>query len=188
MLEILAVSKAFEGRPVLRNVTLTLERGGHYCLMGPSGSGKTTLLRILLGLLKPDSGEVRMPADAKLSAVFQENRLLDRLTAAANVTLVRPDAHDRANALLLELGIPAQSLPQPVASYSGGMKRRVALCRALLAEFDILLLDEPYKGLDADTRENVMRIVREHTAGKTVILVTHDPAEAMGYQPIEIGG
>ena len=92
----------------------------------------------------------------------------------------------QAEKLLLALGIPAESLSQPVSAFSGGMKRRVALCRALLADYDVLTLDEPYKGLDEETRERVMRLVAAHTAGRTVILVTHAPEEAVGYDLIHL--
>ena len=186
MLETVNVSKAFDGRQVLRNVSIRLEKGGHYFLMGPSGCGKTTLLNILMGLMKPDSGEVRMPAGTRLSAVFQENRLLGQMTAAANVALVSPASRGDIEKLLLELGIDRESFEQPVSSYSGGMKRRVALCRALLAECDVLFLDEPYKGLDEATRASVMRIVERFTQGKTVLLVTHDAEETAGYTPISL--
>lgn len=186
MLEILAVSKAFEGRPVLRNVTLTLERGGHYCLMGPSGSGKTTLLNLLMGLTKPDSGQIEMQPGLRISAVFQENRLLEGMTAEANIRLVAPESAQNARNLLLELGIGEESLPLPVRAYSGGMKRRAAIARALLAQYDLLLLDEPYKGLDEDTRQQVQTIVERMTAGKTVLMVTHDPEDAAGHRLIEL--
>ena len=187
MLEAVNVSKSFDGREVLRHFSVKLEDGGRYCLMGPSGCGKTTLLNLMMGLLKPDSGAIRMPAGTKLSAVFQENRLLDQMTAAANVALVSPAPRAQIEALLLQLGLDEESLTLPVSAFSGGMKRRVALCRALLAEFDILFLDEPYKGLDEETRARVMALVNERTRGKTVLLVTHDREETDGYTPISLG-
>ena len=173
MLEAVNVSKAYDGRPVIRDFSARFVPGSHTCLMGPSGCGKTTLLRLLMGLEAPDGGQIRIPEGTRFSAVFQENRLLNRLTAAANVRLAARASIAQAAELLLELGIPPESLSQPVSTCSGGMKRRVALCRALLAEYDVLPLDEPYKGLDEETRERVMRLVEEHTAGRTVILVTH---------------
>ena len=186
MLEAVNLCKSFEGKTVIDHFNATLEAGVHYSLMGASGCGKTTLLNLFMGLIKPDSGTIRLPAGTKLSAVFQENRLLNQMTAAANVALVSPASKAEIEALLLELGIDEESLPQPVSAYSGGMKRRVALARALLADFDILFLDEPYKGLDEDTRANVMRIVSRYTKGKTVVLVTHDAEEAIGCTPIQI--
>jgi len=186
MMEAIRVSKSFDGKSVIQDYSFYLEDGVHYALMGPSGCGKTTLLNLLMGLMKPDSGSIRTKEGLRISAVFQEDRLLRQMTAAANNELVNPSAHDRAETLLLELGITPESLPQPVSTYSGGMKRRVALARALLADFDVLFLDEPYKGLDEETRDRVMKIVARYTEGKTVVLVTHDSQEAIGHVPITL--
>ena len=186
MLEAIQLSKSFDGKAVLVNFSARLEKGRKYCLMGASGSGKTTLVNLLLGLIKPDSGSIRRAPDMKMSAVFQEDRLLEQMTAAANIALVSKAPNRQIEQLLMELGIASESLPQPVATYSGGMKRRVALARALLAEYDVLFLDEPYKGLDEDTRRRVMRIVEQHTQGKTVLLITHDREETAGYMPLEL--
>lgn len=186
MLEANRISKSFDGKTVLNQFSVKLKKGVHYSLMGPSGCGKTTLLNLFMGLLKPDSGSIRMPAGTKLSAVFQENRLLDQMTASANVALVSHASPAQIESLLLELGIDQESLPQPVSTYSGGMKRRVALCRALLADYDVLFLDEPYKGLDEETRAHVMQIVKRLTQGKTVLMITHDKDEAIGYTPLQL--
>lgn len=186
MLEAVNVSKAYDGRPVIRDFSARFVPGSHTCLMGPSGCGKTTLLRLLMGLEAPDSGQIRIPEGTRFSAVFQEDRLLNRLTAAANVRLAARASIAQAAELLLELGIPPEILSQPVSTFSGGMKRRVALCRALLTEYDVLTLDEPYKGLDEDTRARVMRLVDVRTRGRTVILVTHAAEEAAGYDLIHL--
>lgn len=186
MLKTTNLCKAFDGRTVLSHVNLCLETGGHYALMGPSGCGKTTFLHILLGLIKPDSGTVRCPSGTRFSAVFQENRLLDHMTATANVSLVSPAPQAEIEALLVSLGIDPESLPLPVSAFSGGMKRRVALARALLADFDVLLLDEPFKGLDEETRAHAMQLVNERTKHKTVLLVTHDKSETEGYTPVSL--
>lgn len=186
MLEAVNVSKAFDGRPVIRDFSARFSPGSRTCLMGPSGCGKTTLLRLLMGLETPDGGQIRIPKGTRFSAVFQEDRLLNRLTAAANVRLAARVPAAQAEELLLALGIPLESLSLPVSAFSGGMKRRVALCRALLAEYDVLTLDEPYKGLDEETRARVMRLVEAHTAGRTVILVTHTLEEAEGYELIRL--
>lgn len=186
MLEAISLSKSFDGKPVLEDVSLKLHKGVHYCLMGPSGCGKTTLVNILLGLMKPDKGLVKRDSDLRLSAVFQEDRLLEQMTAVANIALVSGKPKAEIEALLLELGIGHESLPKPVSTYSGGMKRRVALARALLADYDVLFLDEPYKGLDEETRVSVIRTVNRLTCKKTVLLITHDKEETAGYVPIAL--
>jgi len=186
MLEAIGLNKAFDGKPVLQNLNFRLEKGGHYCLMGPSGCGKTTLVNLLLGLIRPDSGSIRRAGDLRMSAVFQEDRLLEQMTAQANISLVSKASSSEIEAMLLALGITSESLPQPVSTYSGGMKRRVALARALLAEYDVLFLDEPYKGLDEETRRQAMAIVKKRTQGKTVLLITHDKEETDGYVPLTL--
>lgn len=186
MLEAVDLSKAFDGKSVISGFSASFPEGSRTCLMGPSGCGKTTLMNLLMGLIRPDSGTVHHPQGMRLSAVFQEDRLLEQFTAEENVAFINPSAAARIRPLLLELGISEDSLSQPVSTFSGGMKRRVALCRALLAEYDVLFLDEPYKGLDEDTRTMVMRTVWEYTAGKTVILITHNRQEAEGFSVIEL--
>lgn len=186
MIRIHELCKQYDGKIVLDRLSLHLEAGQRYALMGASGSGKTTLLNLLMGLETPDSGRISMQPGLRISAVFQENRLLEMMTAEANIRLVAPDAAAKARELLLALGIEESSLPQPVKTYSGGMKRRVAIARALLAEYDLLLLDEPYKGLDEDTRQQVIETVQHMTVGKTVLMVTHDPEDAAGHRLIEL--
>lgn len=186
MIRIKGLRKAFDGKVVLDQLDLHLEKGQRYALMGASGSGKTTLLNILMGLMKPDSGEILKPDCLRISAVFQENRLLDAMTPAANIQLVAAVSTQRIHEVLLSLGIEESSLQQPVRTYSGGMKRRVAIARALLSDYDLLLLDEPYKGLDEDTRQQVIAVVKQMTEGKTVLMVTHEPEDAKDHHLIEI--
>ena len=164
--------KAFDGRLVLEHVTFTAGTGVT-CVMAPSGAGKTTLLRILLGLERPDSGSV--PGGVRWSAVFQEDRLLEHLDAMENLRFVLGSALDEsaANVLLTELGL-GDTAGKPVREFSGGMKRRLALARALLAPFDLLALDEPFTGLDEDNRDRAWRCVLDRTAGRTVLLVSHE--------------
>lgn len=174
------VSKSFGGAAVLNSVDLTLSTGVT-CLMAPSGAGKTTLTRILLGLERPDSGTVTGLEGARLSAVFQEDRLLDRLDAEGNLRFVLGGAYDpaRAAALLRELGLDGAG-KRPAAEYSGGMRRRLALARALSVPFDFLALDEPFTGLDAVSRAGAIDCIRRRTEGKTVLLVTHERSDAEG--------
>ena len=166
--------KAFEGRPVLRNISFRIGPG-ITCLMAPSGAGKTTLLRILLGLEQADSGTVSVPV--RMAAVFQEDRLLNHLSARGNLHFALGHVGAEADALLKELGL-ADEGKKPVAEYSGGMRRRVALARALLSASDALVLDEPFTGLDEENRLRCIACIRRYTEGKPVLLVTHDPEDA----------
>ena len=169
--------KAYDGKPVLENVAFTAGPGVT-CVMAPSGAGKTTLLRILLGLECPDSGAI-CPEGVHWSAVFQEDRLLEHLDAMENLRFVLGAALDEtaANVLLTELGL-RDTAGKPVRDFSGGMKRRLALARALLAPFDALALDEPFTGLDEENRARCQACVRRAAENKPVLLVTHDPADA----------
>ena len=172
------ISKAFGEKQVLKDFTLRLREGETVSLMGESGCGKTTLLHILLGLIKPDAGEITgMPE--KISAVFQEDRLCEDFSALSNVAMVLSGADRKKKAAehLAALGLGG-NLKTPVRELSGGMKRRVAIARALAADGDLLILDEAFKGLDENTKAAVMRYVKERTAGKTVLAVTHDRSEA----------
>lgn len=173
------INKSYCGKAVLTDFHMTLPEGGVTCLMGTSGTGKTTLLRILAGLETPDSGRITGLDGARLGVVFQENRLLDWLDAAENLRLVAPEL-TRATAVeaLARFGL-TDCDGQPVRELSGGMRRRVALLRALLAPADALLMDEPFNGLDAATREAVIRETLRLRAGRTTLVVTHDPDEAV---------
>ncbi|MBQ9384587.1 MAG: ATP-binding cassette domain-containing protein [Ruminiclostridium sp.] len=170
--------KSYGGVPVIDSFSHGFTEGGVTAVMGASGCGKTTLLSLLMGIINPDSGEIA-GNDVRISAVFQEDRLCANLTVLANLKLVLPGKPDRA---MLERELAAIGLDgcadKPVHTLSGGMKRRTALLRALLAEYDLLFLDEPFKGLDDDTKQSVMSFTKEKTAGKTVILVTHSREEA----------
>ena len=173
MIELRNIHKSFGEKRVLSDVSLTLPGGSVTALMAPSGSGKTTLLRILLGLEAADSGEVRGMENVRVSAVFQEDRLLPRLTAEGNLRFV--GGRD-IPVLLAELSLAEET--EAVETFSGGMKRRVAIARALSVPFDLLVLDEPFRGLDEEMKEKVIALVKRYSAAKVVLLVTHDAAEA----------
>ena len=174
------VTKRFGEVTALQGASLTLREGTVTCLMGPSGSGKTTLLYLLLGLLQPDEGRISGMEGVRPAVVFQEDRLCERLGAIANVLLVcdRTVSPTQAEVLLERLALEQDHLRRPVTELSGGMRRRVVLARALLAKSDLLLLDEPFKGLDEETRAIVSAVLLEETAGKTLLVITHDPKEA----------
>lgn len=176
------VYRAFGEKEVLHGFSARLQAGIITGLMAPSGSGKTTLLRILMGLDRPQRGEITGLDGLRVSAVFQEDRLCENLNAMANIRLVTPSlTAETVEASLKTVGL-GDSSRQPVRELSGGQKRRVAILRALLAEYDLLLLDEPFRGLDAATKQVVLADTLTRCIGRTVLLVTHDPEEldAMG--------
>lgn len=179
MLTIRGICKSFEGRPVLEDVSFDFPEAAVTALRGPSGCGKTTLVNIILGLIEPDAGDVLMPASARTAAVFQEDRLIEHFSAARNVRLTAPVSvtDEQIRSALSELGL-AQEGEKRVSEFSGGMRRRVAVIRAALFRPQLLLLDEPFKGLDEEMRARTAAFLRRNCAQATTILVTHDETEA----------
>lgn len=178
MIAIDKLCKAFGGKAVLQDFSCELEEGRVTALMAPSGAGKTTLLRILLGLETADSGEISGLSGRRISAVFQEDRLLENMNPVDNIRLTAPKL-DRAVILreMAAMGL-TDCENQPARELSGGMRRRVAILRALLCGADVIALDEPFKGLDEATRARVIDETKRLCQGKTVLMVTHEAAEA----------
>ena len=188
-IEICHLKKAYGEHVIFSNLTMELKKGAVTCLMAPSGAGKTTLLRILAGLEQADGGKIGGLEALRKSMVFQEPRLAEELTAAANIQLsVRRrmfGKEKRSSRHLVEemeeLGLSGCE-NQAVSELSGGMRQRVAVLRAMRMDADFLLLDEPFRGLDAGTKKKTMNYIRRKGKEKTMLLVTHDleEAEAMG--------
>jgi len=174
------VSKDFGEKQVFQDFCCRFPEGKTSCILGPSGCGKTTLLRLIAGLETVDSGQILGTEGKKNSAVFQENRLFENLTVEKNLMLTARRDFTRADAqaLLQELGLEAEAR-RPLRTLSGGMQRRAAVARALAADYDLLLLDEPLTGLDGDTRRRVLETIHRRSVGKTCIWVTHEPADAI---------
>lgn len=170
--------KSFDGKMVLDHVSLTLESGGTACLMAPSGRGKTTLLRCIAGLEAPDSGQIT-DLPERIAYVFQEDRLCDGFSAVDNIRLVTGKAlgEGEIRRHLEELGL-AGSLDQPVRELSGGMRRRVVISRAVCFGADLLLLDEPFKGLDDEARQQTANYILRHRGAAAILCVTHDREDA----------
>ena len=173
------ISKSFGENRVLTGFSGVFPAGKITCVTGPSGRGKTTLLRLIAGLETPDSGRITGVDGQKIGMVFQEDRLIGSLRASDNVRLVMAKAVTEAHLrqCFAALGLE-ESFDKPANALSGGMARRTALLRALLSDADLLLLDEPFKGLDEDTRQRVIAFTREELRGRTCILVTHAAEEA----------
>ncbi len=194
MIETHALLKRFGGRPVLRELDLHIPRGQCVALVGPNGAGKTTLLRILAGLSRPSGGSVSVAGHDLRSAAEQARRrvgflshqplLYDELTAEENLRFYGvmydvPDLSQRISDLLAQVGLQRRRAHR-VRTYSRGMKQRLSIARALLHRPDVLLLDEPYTGLDQAAAETLDAILaRSHANALTVVLTTHDLDQAL---------
>lgn len=188
--EIRNLCKAFGAHKVLENFCATLPESGVVEVCGRSGAGKTTLFRILLGLETADSGEITGLKGWRIGAVFQEDRLLPHRSAVDNVRFVCGADEAEIRSHLEQVGLGAQA-GQRVCDYSGGMRRRAALVRAVLYPCRALLLDEPFKGLDEETRAQVIAYLKKYCEGRLVLLATHDEGEARAMGAIarlKIGG
>ena len=180
------VSFAYGKTHILCDVTWHLPESGVICLWGASGCGKTTALRLLAGLEKPTKGTVE--GVSRVSMVFQEDRLLPWRTALENVELVGVEEKS-AREILLNLGLSEKEILAYPTHLSGGQQRRVALARALAAESELLLLDEPFNGLDEDTWQDVIPLILESAESRPVVLVTHvrEQVQALGATVIYLG-
>ena len=186
------ITKHFGDSQLFDNLVIDIPEGKVTRLCGPSGRGKTTLMRILSGLEKPDEGsDVRDFSGKTFSWVFQEDRLTDAMSAYSNVFFAIGSSADRNEIMsaFKEMNLPDPM--QKVREYSGGMKRRVAIIRAFLSDGQILLLDEPFTGLDRDTGLLVCRFIEKHRRGRTMIIVSHEDDEFLphcdnssGHKPI----
>ncbi|MBT9162723.1 MAG: Sulfate/thiosulfate import ATP-binding protein CysA [Dehalococcoidia bacterium] len=186
MIEFKGVSKSFNGRRVLTDLSFCIAADQIMGIIGPSGSGKTTILRLITGALKPDTGEV-LVGSGKIGYVFQDPRLLLWRTAADNIGLAmraqgvaKGEARRRARSWMERLGLQGFDDHYPY-QLSGGMMQRVSIGRALAVEPKILLLDEPFSNLDVELKDALLSIT-ERLLGDyrvTVVHVTHDLLEAL---------
>lgn len=180
------ISKSYGEKKVLDDFSAVIPMGAVSCITGPSGSGKTTLLRIIAGLENKDYGEIIGTDSLKKSIVFQEDRLCGNITASSNIKLVNPRLSSEDVLESMDAVGLGGCFDKSISELSGGMSRRVAVLRAVLAEYDILLMDEPFKGLDRETRAMTIKEVKRRVAGRTVVIVTHlmFEAEEMGAEHI----
>jgi len=181
------ISLSFGDKLILDNLSMELPEAGVTCFSGPSGCGKTTLFRLIAGLAAPQSGEI-VSDRKKIAYMFQEDRLLPWLSALKNVEAVLPPGSaGKAEALLheFELGGELGALPSEL---SGGMRRRVALARALAFGGDLLLLDEPFKGLEPALSEKLAFFIRKADAPVYVTTHSKNEAELLGGNIIRLKG
>ncbi|MGI6325634.1 MAG: ABC transporter ATP-binding protein [Saccharofermentanales bacterium] len=170
------ISKAYGELKVIDDLTVQFPPNGLVGLSGPSGCGKTTLLRLLAGLEQPDRGLIKGIEQRTISMVFQEDRLLPWLSAVDNVAAVLSSKRGKALNWLERVYLSEFAEYYP-AQLSGGMKRRVALARALARPGDLLLLDEPFTGMDIDLKKKLFSLLQEAAIRRLVVLVTHDLAD-----------
>ena len=177
------ISKSFGEAEIFRNFSLDLPDSGCVCLFGPSGSGKTTLLNLILDLVPPDAGQIVLPP-GEISVVFQEDRLFPWASARENVRIVLEKEMDfqkadaRALSALKDMFLEDCASMRP-SELSGGMRRRVSLARALAYGGSVLLLDEPFSGMDAQIKDALFPMLARIKKEKLVVLITHYPEEAV---------
>ncbi len=171
------ICKSFGDKRVLKDFSAEIKKGSVNCLMAPSGAGKTTLIRIIMGLETADSGKISGIDKNEIRAVFQEDRLIKSLSAVANIKIAT-NAEGREVTKLLNSLLLSKIENESVETMSGGEKRRISIARALLSDGNMLILDEPFKGLDEETKDVVIKVVSEYISGKTLLLITHDESEA----------
>ncbi len=171
MIEFKNVNFAYSDKAVIKDFNLKIATGERVCIFGESGKGKTTLLRLISGLEKPTSGQITGINGKKISVVFQEDRLLKWRSVLDNAALA--GNREKAEEILAALGL-GDCLDMYPDELSGGMRRRVAIARALCADFDILLLDEPFNGLDEELIKITAALIDKHLFGRTLVLVTHN--------------
>ena len=179
------ISKKYNDITVLANANAEFTSSKIICIRGQSGAGKTTLLNIIMGVVKADKGIVEFDNGQSVkpgfSAVFQDCRLIEHLSPVINVKMVlkknkKNSAKDVAFAVkgeLLKL-LDKEALDKPCSELSGGMKRRVEIVRAVMAESDIVIMDEPFAGLDEVTKDNVINYIMNNINNRIVIISTHD--------------
>ncbi|MEA5082608.1 MAG: ATP-binding cassette domain-containing protein [Lachnospiraceae bacterium] len=182
-----SVTKAFD-KEILNDFTINFKEGKTTALLGPSGCGKTTIVNLLLGLMKADKGEIIADRTAKMSVVFQEDRLMENITVLENLLAINKNVKT-CKEILNAFGIGEVDNKYP-NQLSGGMKRRVALARAIAFNGDIFILDEPFKGIDISLKQKVIKEIKKAINGKTCVIITHEITEAVsvGDEVFILGG
>lgn len=181
------INKTYGDKQVLKDFTANFQEGTITFIRGESGIGKTSIIRILMGLEGYQSGMISGMDDKEVSVVFQDDCLCDKLSLYKNLRMVLDGQEDKdqdLGGLLDVFGLGAYGHKR-VAELSGGMKRRLAILRAILFPHNLMIMDEPFKGLDEENKRLVMGQVGQSLVGKTGIFVTHDKTEIDFFRSIE---
>lgn len=181
------INKSYGDKEVLRDFTTKFEEGTVTFIRGESGIGKTSIIRILMGLEGYQSGSISGLEGKEISVVFQDDCLCDKLSLDKNLSMVIDGQQVKEQYLDRLLGIFGLEdyRHKRVAELSGGMKRRLAILRAILYPHNLMIMDEPFKGLDEENKKLVMGQVGKSLVGKTAIIVTHDKTEIDFFRSIE---
>lgn len=191
-IEVLNISKAYDGKQVLKDLSLLISDESAYAVTGPGGSGKTTLLNLILGIIKPDSGQINLLGDYKYDrvnagVVFQEDRLCENFSAVQNVAMVNAKLSERVAREELEKLLPAEVLDQPVRTLSPKMRRKVCIVRACIIPSDVLVLDEPFAGFDEAERDQAIAYIRA-AAAKTPIVISAETDAGLSFcKSVQLG-
>lgn len=182
------LTKHFDEREIFFHQSFQFVSDFPWCIMSPSGSGKTTFFHLLMGLEKAETGTIIISSnkqekdsdisDILISAVFQENRLCEQLSPVDNICLAVPEISKSEAEKQLSQTLPKECLNRPVSTLSGGMKRRTAIVRALLSSAPVILMDEPFTGLDEETKSNVVCYINKQRRGRLLLLSTHQEEDA----------
>lgn len=178
------LSKKYGDKKIFENLSAELNTDGVLIIRGKSGFGKTTLIRMIAGLEKPDSGEIIKPG-CNISFMFQEDRLIPFVSVLKNLTAVS----DKKTAVkYLEMLGLENELDSPPSSLSGGMQRRVSLARALCFDSKLVILDEPFKGLDEKLKADICTLIKKESKSRDFIIVSHDTkdSELLGGKVIDL--
>ena len=180
----LHLRKAYQQNRVIEDLSLEVAEGERRAILAPSGCGKTTLLRLLAGLEKPTKGEIIIAGEhmetKSENQLVKEPRLLPAFTVLENVSAVLTGREKKKMAAewLLKVGLQKEDFDKLPSEISGGMAQRVALARALSTQREIFFFDEPFKGLDEESKNALMHLLHQVLSEKTVLFVTHDEGEA----------
>ena len=181
------INKSYGDKEVLRDFTTKFEEGTVTFITGESGIGKTSIIRILMGLEGYQSGRISGLEGKEISVVFQDDCLCDKLSLDKNLSMVIDGQQVKEQYLDRLLGIFGLEgyRHKRVAELSGGMKRRLAILRAILYPHNLMIMDEPFKGLDEENKKLVMGQLAKGLVDKTAIIVTHDKTEIDFFRSIE---